>query len=529
MPTGTLQTNYLITPHRLIYFSFITFIQTILLLYLCRSTRPYAPLSVRENTSGNNRPTGKSKAHNTVKRRITKEKTGKTAKIKSKNSKGTKNKEPCPAGRKSRNHKKSKSNRRQASPSSSSNSSSDSVSDSDSSSPNSNSSSSSEDDGSNWAVISSIWPVERRPMALQNKLACNKMELSDLLTIAKFDNDNKKALEGDLSSTLTRDKKPRTVKFKSAKDNGIKKLHPARFLRAPLGDIKKWWRHYPRVRSHMYKNLPLRFSGAHNKLTQKTIQSAHDRTKVLNFKMFHTANISVTSKPFKKSERRDEDGVSTTIDYLWESPTTLAQVQEALLNFCSIQQQLWPLDPSGLIMLRIVNKYNFASSASSLSERVALISTYFNMVCRENAARAERKEVVMSYADQEECLKGVLSAAGVNSAVPAGRSSFPPPMPAFAGSSRASFSGNKQPRPAFANSYNGNSSNNGNSTSLRTKVVLFQNHPICFNFNMANCRNQSSPIGCQDANKKMFAHACNKWVAQKQDYCFAKHPRVSNH
>lgn len=389
----------------------------------------------------------------------------------------------------------------------------------------SSSSEQSDDEGTNWSMLASVWPVERRPIALQDKEKFNKMELNNLLTIAKFDTDNKKAVEGDLSSSLTRDRKPRTVKIRSGRDNGFKRLHPARFLRAPLGDIKKWWRNYPRIRSHMFKNLPLRFSGAHNKVTQKTIQCAHDRTKCLNFKMFHSGNLNVTSRPLKKLERREDDGVFTTVDFQWEAPTSLSQVSEALLNYCSVLQQLFPLDPSGLIIMRLVNKYNFASSAPTIADRISLISTFFNLVCRENSARAERKEVIMSYSEQEECLKGVLISAGVTSSVPAGRSYAPTPNAV----AKPRFDNSRSSRPPFAVSYNGSNNQNGNPTSLRSKVVLFNGMPICFNYNNNNCRNATTSLGCVDHNKKNYAHQCNKFLANKQDYCFLKHSRVTSH
>jgi hypothetical protein len=110
--------------------------------------------------------------------------------------------------------------------------------------------------------------------------------MEQLLSIAKFEQDNLKSVEGDLSASFSRDKKPRSKKFKADKDNGFKKLHPARFERYPLGDIKSWYKKVPRIRSHQFKSLPLQFSGSHNKVTLKTIQAMHDRTKILTFKMF---------------------------------------------------------------------------------------------------------------------------------------------------------------------------------------------------------------------------------------------------
>jgi len=92
--------------------------------------------------------------------------------------------------------------------------------------------------------------------------------------------------------------------------------------------MKKWWRRIPRSRSHIFKNLPLQFSGANNKISPKTIQLMHDRAEILTFKMFHTGNVNVSSKPIKRVEKREEDGVHSTLDFNWEAPTSLSQVTE---------------------------------------------------------------------------------------------------------------------------------------------------------------------------------------------------------
>jgi len=292
---------------------------------------------------------------------------------------------------------------------------------SDKSSDSSGSDDDDEDPGSNWNILYTIWPVEKRPLALQNKAKFNEMTLDQLVQLARFDRDNAKAVESDLSVSYTRDKKPLTTKYPEAKDDGFKKLHPARFERFPLSDIKDWWKKVPRVRSHQYKNLPLQYSGTHNKVTLRTIQQMHDRTKVLSFKHFHSGNINVGSKPIQKIERRDDAGISSSLDFNWEAPSNLSQVSDALLNYCTILLHLWPLDQTGLIILRLVNKYNYFPMANSLTERVNLVSTFFNTVLRENAARAGSKAVPMDFAQQEETLKNILTSSGYSSTVPTGR------------------------------------------------------------------------------------------------------------
>jgi len=71
-----------------------------------------------------------------------------------------------------------------------------------SSSNDSSSSSSSDDESTNWSVLRNIWPVEKRPLGLQNKTAFNAISLDNLLCLAKFDRQNLKAIEGDLSTNF---------------------------------------------------------------------------------------------------------------------------------------------------------------------------------------------------------------------------------------------------------------------------------------------------------------------------------------
>ena len=405
--------------------------------------------------------------------------------------------------------KKHKKKRKPASSSSSDSSSTDSSEDS--------SDDSSGDEKSNWAVMHSIWPLEKRPIALQDKGYFNQMNLDQILALAKFDLKQSSAVESDLSHSFTRDKKPPSTTYKKEKDDSYKKLHPARFQRYPLSNIKDWWKKVPRIRSHQFKNLPLQFSGAHNKLTQKTIQLMHDRTKPLTFKHFHTGNLNVASKPLKKIEKREDDEVYSTLDFNWEAPSNLSQVTDALLNYSTVLMHLWPYDQTGLIIMRVLNKYNQIACAPTLSERVTVITSFFNLVLRENAARACRKEVILSFSEQEECLKTLLASSGLSSAVPTSRA---PKPPGYTYSNDRSKFMNNRPNP-----FQPQTSGSGSSSS---KVVMFRGYPICFGYNRGSCRNPPIPYGCKDQRGKEFAHQCNKWIHSRNTHCFEAHPSVNH-
>ena len=408
--------------------------------------------------------------------------------------------------KKSKNKKKKKSNKSNSSSSSSSPEST--CSDSDSSSSNN-------DPSTNWSLLKNVWPVEKRPIGLQNKHSFNSIDLNNLLSIARLDRENLKALDGDLSSSFNPDKKPKATTFKKQKDDGFKHLHLARFQRQPLAKMDKWWKLVPKVRTHQYKNLPLKFSGCNNKLTQKTIQSLHDRTKVMQFKHFHAANVNVSSKPVKKIEKREEEGIVSTLDFAWENPTTTAQVSDTLLNYATALFQLWPYDPTGLILMRVVNKFNFASAAPTVSERVSVITAFFNMVLRENATRAVRKDLILDFDEQIDCFKNILSASGYSSAIP---SSYKIPKPDSDGFKARFTPSSSRPTSSFS------------TPKPKANVVLHNGVPICFNFNSGSCRNPSSTVGCRDSKaSKDYAHVCNKWIQAKNSHCFQRHSRVNSH
>ena len=84
-------------------------------------------------------------------------------------------------------------------------------------------------------------------------------------------------------------------------------------------------------------------------------------------------------------------------------------------------QQLWPLDPTGIIMLRLINSYKWISAATELKEEVSVLSSYFNGALQENANRAIRGERIMDYKEHEDVLKKALTAHNLPSTVPSGR------------------------------------------------------------------------------------------------------------
>ncbi len=58
------------------------------------------------------------------------------------------------------------------------------------------------------------------------------------------------------------DDAPVKKSFKKFTDDGVSKLHPARFERQPLAPPAKWWAQVPVKRTSIIKKIPLRHLGS---------------------------------------------------------------------------------------------------------------------------------------------------------------------------------------------------------------------------------------------------------------------------
>ena len=274
------------------------------------------------------------------------------------------------------------------------------------------------------------------------------IDFSTLLNMAKFQKETRIGSSSHGSkSAFSKDSLPSSTVFKEARDNGARKLHEARFLRMPLIDHKKWWHMVPLTRTHMYRNIPLKFMGCQGQVAEKTVENAHDRSIAAQLKHYFSANISINTKPLKKIERSEEDGLSTVMDFLWEEPSTLTHVQDAIINYQTVLHMLWPTDPSAIILLKVLTKFKWINAGESLKEKVNTCTAFFNSVMRENAGRAVRGETVMSFEEQEALLKDVLIAHGLPGTVPVGRipkvetskqmKKYPDPKPGYGGAKKS--------------------------------------------------------------------------------------------
>ena len=361
-----------------------------------------------------------------------------------------------------------------------------------SSSSSSSSEQSSEDvNGSNWQLLKG-WPVSARPAVLQDKRKVNALSMKKILNIQQIHLNWSSSVKDSLE-VPDKDEKPVMRKFKKSKDDGFKHLHPARFLQAPFSHPKKWFRYIPQKRDVLCKSLNLEFLGCANLVADKTIINLHNRTVPLLLKHFSSENAGVASKPRREVRRVDDDGYSVTTDLSWEVPLSLTAVQEAVSNFACINAVLWPLDPTGSIMQRLLMKYKWFTPANDAKTRIEVVTSYFNNILKRNANRAVNGEPVLSFDEHESVLKGLLQRFGLPGDPPT-------QAPLQIKQRQVPTSGSSQ-------------------QSLQD---------VCFGFNATDgsrCKNKPIPGGCRSDRGREFVHKCTAFNPATGRRCFGKHPR----
>ena len=390
-----------------------------------------------------------------------------------------------------------------------------------------------QEEETNFSMLEDTLPDDAR-MLSHKKSKINKMSWEGVMKLVELR--RKTPQLGENAALFSRDLVPKTVSFKKQDDDGVKVLHEARFLRLPLSNLPDWWGKVPITRPHLFKNIPLKFLGAHNMVSDKTIGNLHDRAKPQTLKNFFSQNVCVAAKPVKRIERKGSDGLEMLYDYAWEDPCSLAEVTDSILNYITILHQLWPLDPTGTIMLRVINKYKWINVATDLKDKVSVITAFFNAVLQDNAGRSVREETILSFKEQEEIMKLSLTAHNLPNSVPTGRiprhdqdqgnrgkrfsNINPPPSNQSYNSTN---NRNNSGRYNTGNHVNGKRPNNPNTRPRAS----FNNLGVCYSYNNDNCKNPSSQHGCKNGNRDL-AHVCNVWVEAQKSFCLANHPRTKH-
>ena len=166
---------------------------------------------------------------------------------------------------------------------------------------------------------------------------------------------------------FNRDSKPKKIKFKAQTDNGISKLHEARYLRPPICQPKEYYDKIPQKRTEIIRNFPMEHYGMQGQVPDATIGRMHNRTVLQTFDAF-----GKFSKQAKAGKYPDQH-----------------QLEEGLLNYGSLQNAIWPLDYSTFVIWRVLHEANWGEQVTSdPKKRYELVVDFFNTILADNAALA---------------------------------------------------------------------------------------------------------------------------------------------
>ena len=376
-----------------------------------------------------------------------------------------------------------------------------------------------------WEFIEKNWPREDRPSTLLKKKNVAKLGLEKVMAYFKLFQEAQAMQKSDQTDGLVKDTKPKEKKFREATDDGCAKLHQARFCRYPLADPKEWFHKMPTKRREIYLSMPLDFCGVENQVADVTIKKLHKKSEVLDLKMFLSENVSVNNKARRETRTHNPNGTTSSVtEFNWLTPTSFSQAKEAVFNFASLNFYLWPMDPSGLNLLRIYNKFEWFPTAKDEKTRGDLITGFFNLAMRKIAHAALNLKCVPSHKELEDMLKEILTKNNI--------STTPPPATASQQPQNNNSRGfnNSYQRGRAGNNYNNQGYNQHNNQSQGKKQEPdFKGKPVCHDFNKIDgtvCSRQLSQNkdGCKAGNN-FYYHRCSQWVAAYKDYCRGKHPR----
>ena len=198
-----------------------------------------------------------------------------------------------------------------------------------------------------WDLVNEMWPLDTRPRLLQDRKTAERMSIAE---ISQFKEHYEKEEEkkGAGSAVYWKDRKLKPVSFRKGKDDGLTKLHAVRFqLRMPLCAPKKYWHKMP-ARREVYRHFPLAHLGMEGQVSEATVVRMHDRRVPITLDMLYKGNAGRDSK----AEKAD-----------WLEPTEVRHLQEAILNYVTLLNALWPVDYAGLVLMRVLVEANWGAAA----------------------------------------------------------------------------------------------------------------------------------------------------------------------
>jgi hypothetical protein len=184
---------------------------------------------------------------------------------------------------------------------------------------------------------------------------------------------------------------------------------------------------------------------------------------------------------------------------------------EALVNMADVMAEIWPLDNTPRILLRILIHYKFGASVrDGETDRCRIIAEFADGVLRENASRAVGRQPPLSFRQAKERWGDVVERYGP----PAGRQSRDGGKQGGGGGTGGNGGGGGQQQ-----------QNSGNLVRNRGARFLHagKQYAVCFDYNRGSCGRKVSGCGCEDAKGIVYAHACNYFLSNLGRHCLALH------
>ncbi len=261
----------------------------------------------------------------------------------------------------------------------------------------------------------------------------------------------------------------------------------------------------PVKREEIYRHLKLDLYGAQGQVSEATIVRLHDRRVPVDLDMFTRAGLN-----------RDLKSVEKTAEVV-----DTKHLQEAVANYSSVMQVLWPIDYSPAVINRVLVDARWGEVIMEEKLRTAVMRRFFSEVVRENCGRAVRGEAPMVYGEAREKWLQVLD----NFVPQADRISV------LFGATRATNAasggaGGKNGLQKQGKAGTGNSKWRPNRPAATWNGVA-----VCYGYNShTGCqRTKQGPSLCKDLKGNTYAHVGNWWDNGGNKYCLQAHARVTSH
>jgi hypothetical protein len=237
-----------------------------------------------------------------------------------------------------------------------------------------------------------------------------------------------------------------------------------------------------------------------------------------------TVQVPIELKMLLRANFHKDGGKSTDM----AEPAEVRHIQEAVCNYLTISQVLWPFDYGPLVILRILVESRWGEAAGAdMRERVGLVSRFFNEVVSDNSGRAVRGEPPLDYerarAKWTRLVEVTFPQLGYVAAAAAGAGA--------GGAAGTSGGGAGRGKGGSRGGAGGKGSAAAGRGSGTAPMATHNGRLVCFSFNsIGGCkRTQAARDACKDASGKQYAHYCNFLDKARNVFCLAMHPRCANH